>query len=226
MPLEIRQFRRIFAVQVLSCLVGAACVNCTSEPETTGPELEESIEIFSWWTVEGEAEALGALIEIFERAHDVSVTNAAAVDPTRARERLRERMLAGEPPDSFQAISGVDLLGWADEGYMTDLSALAEGNQLADSFPKPVLDVLTSDGALYAVPVNIERDNNLYFSPRMLMEANIQAPASLEDFYSACATLEQDGIIPLATPAAGWVMALLLFENLLPGLHGGAPLHR
>jgi glucose/mannose transport system substrate-binding protein len=207
----------------LGGLALGAAAGCTGEAEPAEPELESSLELFSWWTSGGEAEALDAVLEVFSTIHpEVTITNAAAADPTQARARLAERMRQGEPPDTFQAISGVDLLSWAREGRMAPLDELAEEERWRSVFPPSLLDVLRLDGKLYAVPLNIERDNNLYYSPRALEAAGLHPASTLDELLAQCDALRAEGLVPLAVPAAGWVLALVLFENLLPGMHGGA----
>lgn len=207
-----------------SWMLGVAALGCgsTPEPDESTALRSESVELFSWWTAAGEAEALDALVGVFsERYPDVQVINAAAGDPTRARERLRERMDAGEPPDTFQAISGVDLQSWVARGKMAPLDDLAAEEGWEEVFPEPLLEVLRVDGSLYAVPVNIERDNNLYYNAAALAAEGLTAPESIEDFFAVCAALGERDRTALAVPAAGWVIALVAFENLMPGLLGG-----
>lgn len=214
-------------VAISGCLLlpvlAGACV-ATELNTTAPPELESSMELFSWWTEPGETEALETLISLFQERHpEVSITNAAAANADEARSRLKERLDLGEPPDSFQAISGVDLLHWVEEGKMTSLSTLAEEEGWFQVFPTAVLDSLSRDGQLYAVPANIERDNNLYYNVKVLADADIQPPATREEFKRACDTLRStpDAPIPLAVPAAGWVLAILAFETLMPAVLGG-----
>ncbi len=209
------------AFVALCAFIALGCGGSSSSSKPA--ELEsESVELFSWWTAAGEAEALDALVGVFsERYPEVQVINAAAGDPTRARERLRERMDAGEPPDTFQAISGVDLQSWVVRGKMAPLDELAEEEAWEQVFPEPLLDVLRVDGHLYAVPVNIERDNNLYFHVGALEAEGLRAPESVDEFFAVCDAFDREGKRALALPAAGWVIALVVFENLLPGLFGG-----
>ena len=42
--------------------------------------------------------------------------------------------------------------------------------------PKQLLDLITVDGKLYSVPVNIHRSNVLWYNPAVLEEVGIAAP--------------------------------------------------
>src|SRR5450432_1620156 len=111
-----------------SLLLGAS--GCSSNASSSsGGKVEDSLEIFSWWTNAGEVEALDALINVYRSENKgVDVTNAAAADPTHAREALQKRLQSGDPPDSFQAISGVDVMTWVADGKMKPISDLSTKN--------------------------------------------------------------------------------------------------
>lgn len=197
-------------------------VACSNDPVESAPKLESTLEIFSWWIETGEVEALDALLGVFYDRHEgVEVTNAAAIDADTQRERLVTRLETGDPPDAFQAVSGVDTLRWLESEKLNDLDDLAESEGWAEVIPKVVLDTVSRDGHLYAVPLNIERDNNLYYSVGALEAAGVEPPTTLEDFYAVCEAIQADGGTPLAVPAAGWVLALVTIETLMPAVTGG-----
>ncbi len=61
------------------------------------------VELFSWWTAPGEAEALNSLIGVHQRTHvEARMFNAAAASGTSARDVLTRRIAASDPPDLFQ----------------------------------------------------------------------------------------------------------------------------
>src|ERR1043166_2578405 len=72
------------------------------------------LEIFSWWTAPGEVEALDALYAAFKASYpDVEVVNAALAGGAgpggNMKAVLQTRLLAGQPPDSFQVHLGHEL---------------------------------------------------------------------------------------------------------------------
>jgi len=211
-----------FARFALWVLPIGLCACSPDAPERENAETESTLELFSWWTQAGEKEALAELIEEYHsQLPQVEVINAASFDPETARERLKKRMESNEPPDSFQAISGVDLMTWVVQNKMTPLTELAVEQNWKEVFPSEVLETVSKEGVIYAVPLNIERDNNLYYNRKVLKENNVTAPSTLEEFFDACTRLKKSKITPLTQPAAGWIMALLTFENLLPAVLGG-----
>jgi len=220
------KFASLSKLGVMGSLLLIGASGCSSSDSTTGAgntgKVEDSLEIFSWWTSGGEVAALNALLGVYTKENPgVDVTNAAAMDPTNARETMKKRLETGDPPDSFQAISGVDVMSWVAAGKMTPITSLSKANAWDNAFPPAVTDILKKDGELYAVPVNIERDNNLYYNMAVMSANKVDAPKTLDDFYAACATLQKNNVVPLAMPAAGWVLALAAFETLMPSVNGG-----
>ncbi len=208
------------SLAALSLAFTAGCSGSGSGDDANS--VEDSLEIFSWWTNPGESEALTALLDVYRQQNSgVDVTNAAATDPTNARQTLQTRLESGDPPDSFQAISGVDVMSWVSQGKMVPITELSDKNGWADIFPPVVTDILTQNGDLYAVPVDIERDNNLYYNSALMQAHNVAPPQTLADFYAACSTFQSDKLTPVAMPAAGWVLALVAFETLMPTVNGG-----
>src|SRR5438270_13705490 len=109
---------RIRRRRFLQGSAGAAGVLALGANLTLPPLLASAagkLEIFSWWTSPGEVEALDALYAVFKKAtSSVDVVNAAIASGTGAggnmKAVLQTRMLAGQPPDSFQVHLGHELI--------------------------------------------------------------------------------------------------------------------
>ena len=214
--------------RLLAAFVACLSLGC-SDPELEGTPV---VELFSWWTRAGEVEALDALLATHERRHPHSkVINAAAQDSDTARERLRIRLESGEPPDTFQANVGQDLLRWVLYREGTDADAKLEpldaqrllGRPWREVFPEPVLAAAGFGGAVYAVPVNVHRTNSLFYNVQVLQDAGLEPPTTLSELYELAAALQAEGIEPFALGARGtWTIALLVFENLQGELDSAA----
>lgn len=179
------------------------------------------LEIFSWWAGD-EGPALEALIELYSVANpDVEVINATVTGGSgvNARAVLKTRMLGGNPPDSFQVHAGEELAGtWVVAGRMEDLTPLYEENGWFDAFPADLIDLLTYDGGIYSVPVNIHRSNVMWNNPAVLADNGLEVPASFDDFFAACETLQAAGITPLVV-AEAWTINHL-WESVALGVLG------
>lgn len=200
--------------------------------EEAAPETGGTVEMFSWWTNPGEAEALGALLDLYAQEHPgVEVLNAAVEDSAIARATLETRFAQGYPPDTFQANGGYDLTRWvADTGAavgqrkIDDLSGFFEEHDLTERIPPPVVGAVSFAGVPYAVPLNIHRNNSLFFNRQVLAAHNLQPPTTIVEFLDACETLRVESSLPClsAGGAEPWTLRLLVWENLLVATAGAA----
>jgi glucose/mannose transport system substrate-binding protein len=197
-------------------LVGIAALltasACTSAPKPT------SVEVFTWWAAGGEKAGLTSLVSRFDADcpgqtfQNGSVAGGAGTD---AKQVLVARLGQNDPPDTFQAHAGAELLDYVDAGQIEDLSADYAGWGLTRAFPKGLIDNLTVAGKIYSVPANIHRANVVWSNKRVLSDAGITTdPEDLDGFLDDLARLRDKGV---ATPLAigkDWTQ-LMLFEAVL-----------
>jgi glucose/mannose transport system substrate-binding protein len=182
------------------------------------------LEIFSWWAGD-EGPALQALFELYQRRHanveiiNATVTGGAGVN---ARAVLKTRMLGGDPPDSFQIHAGQALIStWVVADRMEDLTPLFREQGWLERFPRGLLDLITHNGRIYSVPVNIHRSNVMWFVPSRLREWGVQPPRTWAEFLTVCRTLRARGLqAPLAL-GENWTQQHL-WESVALGVLGPA----
>ena len=217
-------FRRIgglVAALVAMSLLAAACGDDDDDDAAPdeGGEASTEFEFFSWWTGGGDSEGKQALLDLFaEQNPDVEIVDSAIAGGagTNAQADLANRLLADDPPDSYQRHAGKELLEDIEAGEVEDLTFLYDEEGWRDVFPEGLLELITVDDKLYSVPVNIHRSNLLWYNPAVLDEVGIDAPpATWDDFLTQAATLEAAGKIPL-TVGPTWTQQHLL-ENVLLG---------
>jgi glucose/mannose transport system substrate-binding protein len=183
--------------------------------------LSGELEIFSWWAGD-EGPALDALIALYNEAYpNVEIINATVTGGSgvNARAVLKTRMLGGNPPDSFQVHAGEELTGtWVVANRMEDLTFLFEENGWFDVFPADLIDILTYEGGIYSVPVNIHRSNVLWYIPANLEQWGVEVPATWDDFLAVCPTLQEAGVTPIAV-AEPWTVNHL-WESVALGVLG------
>jgi len=165
-------------------------------------------EIFSWWAGD-EGPAKDALIAEYQAEYpgvevvDATVSGGSGVN---AKAVLKTRMLGGDPPDTFQVHAGQELIGtWVVAQRMEDLTPLFEEEGWMEAYPQGLLDLISADGGIWSVPVNIHRSNVLWYVPANLEMWGVGVPASLDDFLAACPTLQDAGVVPLAL-AENWTV--------------------
>jgi glucose/mannose transport system substrate-binding protein len=196
----------------------------TAVQPTAAPPTGGTLEIFSWWTAGGEADGLNAMYGIFSGMYpDVEIVNATVAGGagSNAKAVLATRMQAGDPPDSFQVHAGHELIdSWVVADKMEPVTFIFEENGWLDSYPPGVIDVLSYNGEIWSVPVNIHRSNVLWYNKAIFEEHGLTPPADFAEFAQAATTLEAAGIIPLALGDNGIWAATHLFESVLLGSMG------
>lgn len=217
-------------------LLLAACAQAPAETEAPGEEPAApaetepaaagggELEIFSWWTAGGEAEGLNAMYEVFEAQHpDVEIINATVAGGagSNAQAVLATRMQSGDPPDSFQVHAGHELIdSWVQADAMEPVTFIFEENDWLGVYPEGVIDILSHDGEIWSVPVNIHRSNVLWYNKALLEDHNLEPPTNFEEFFATADALIAADVTPLALGDNGIWASTHLFENVLLGVLG------
>lgn len=180
---------------------------------------ESKLEIFSWWTASGEAEGLLALFDHFATDHDgVRIVNAAIEGGAgvNAKDELSRRMSEGDPPDAFQVHAGRELIDtWVKSDAVEPISFLFEENSWFGQYPPGLIEILSHEGEIWSVPVNIHRSNVLFANGAALDAVGAEPPATWDDFLAIADDLAAEGIKPLALGTEEPWAAAHLFESLL-----------
>ncbi len=234
----------LFAVFVIAAFALTACgkTTPTQEPAAKATEVEKpaaeateaekpadeatdaatEVEVFSWWTGGGEAAGLEAMIGVFNTQYpDIKFVNAAVAGGagTNARAVLATRLQAGDPPDSWQGHAGQELIGtYVASEQIQPLNDLYEAEGWIDVMPKTLIPLISKDGKIYSVPVNIHRANVLWYNPTILKENGVEVPTTMDEWFKAMDTLKAAGVTPLAL-GEQWTK-LHLFETVLLGTLG------
>jgi glucose/mannose transport system substrate-binding protein len=211
------KIRHIFAI-VLITVSALSGVLVSAQDAPSG-----DLEIFSWWAGGGEAAGLDALIAKFNEEYpDVNVVNSAVAGGSgvNAKAVLATRLEANDPPGTFQAHAGSalnDIYVPADK--LQPLNDLYEANGWLDQYPQGLLDLISKDGNIYAVPVNIHRSNVMWYVPANLEEWGVTVPADWDEFLSTtCPALQEQGVVPLSVGQA-WTQ-MHLWESVAVAILG------
>jgi glucose/mannose transport system substrate-binding protein len=182
------------------------------------------LEIFSWWTGGGEEEGLLALFELFQEDNpDVEIINAAVAGGagTNAKAVLKTRMLGGNPPDSFQVHAGMELTTtYVVTGMMEPLTDLFDEWGVKDKFPQGLLDIVSYQGDIYSVPVNVHRGNIVFYNKEIFDELGLEEPTNWAEFIDAMNTVQEAGYVPLAMGDKNKWPAGQLFESIMVAEYG------
>jgi len=204
--------RRLPVAAAVLALVLGAC--------TTGSSNE--VEVFSWWTAGGEADGLEAMLDVFgEEYPDYEFVNAAVAGGagTEARAQLATRLSQDDPPSSWQGHAGQELIGtYVAADQIESLNFLYDEEEWRDVMPEGLIDLISEDGEIYSVPVNIHRANVMWFIPENLEGWGVEAPTTWEEFLTVAEELDSQGVTPLAM-GFQWT-SMHLFETILLGSLG------
>jgi glucose/mannose transport system substrate-binding protein len=219
---------------LLLCMTVSGCgtSNAIDAPSTEGSGAIDGlerplVELFSWWTAPGEAEALQTLIEEHRRLHpDARLFNAAAASGSKARDRLAERLSVGDPPDLFQN-NAHDLPAFVAKhpGQLRPLDDLVDELALRQSFYPELIPDVTLDGHVYGMPVNVHRENALFFNQRLLRQHGLRPPQTLDELLTTCRVLKANGVVPIATSFQGWILRIM-FNSIAMGKMGSEHYYR
>src|SRR5262245_43850505 len=170
----------LLALGLAAALIALPACSSDANKGTGGGNSDKQVEVFSWWTGAGEQEGLDAMVADFKAKNSgIQFINAAVAGGagTNAKAILANRLQSGSPPDSFQAHAGQELADSIKAGKVEDLTYLYTQQGWQSKMPKGLLDAITIDGKIYAVPVNIHRSNLMWYNPKTLTDAGITAPA-------------------------------------------------
>ncbi len=217
--------RKLLTIVSLFTLVGllAACGGAaTQPPATAAPAGAKEVEIFSWWTGGGEAAGLDAMLKVFAAKYpDIQFINSAVAGGagTNARAVLASRLQAGDPPDSWQAHAGWEIIGtYVAAGQIEPLNSLFESQGLLKVMPETLIPLISKGGQIYSVPVNIHRANVMWYNPALIKDAGVTVPTTWDEFFAACEKIEAKGKICLSM-GEQWT-AMHLMEVVLLGQLG------
>jgi glucose/mannose transport system substrate-binding protein len=179
--------------------------------------------VASWWTSGGEAMGLGAMFDIYASKYpDVEIVNATVAGGAGFvfRPVLKTRIIAGDPPDTFQLHAGLEVEGYDPETYLEPLDDIYASEGLEEVFPSDLLTLLKYKGHYWGVPVNIHRSNVLWYDKSIFAEAGLTPPTTWDEFWAVCEALKAKGIVPYVMGTAGGWEAPHVFEDVLAGTCG------
>ena len=176
-----------------------------------------STEIYSWWLLGGEAQALQQVFQAYTAVYPtVRLINTAAQNHTvgyDARAELAARMAAKDPPDAFQETG--DLPTWITTG--NGIQPL-DDFFTAEGWASQVYPFLTGatlvDGKRYAIPTDIGSQNVLWYNKRVFSTNNLAPPKTWAEFVTVAGALKAKGIAPMGMTLQGWVMRIV-FDALI-----------
>jgi glucose/mannose transport system substrate-binding protein len=198
------------ATTVLATLLGVAAASADGL----------KAEVLHWWTSGGESAAVKVFASQFDAAGGQWVDAAVAGGGGEAaRAAGINRIVGGNPPTAMQFNTSKQFDELISQGLLSNLDAVAAKDNWKAVVNPVVMNAVTREGHVYAVPVNIHSNNWLWYSPAALAKAGAAPPKTWDEFFAAADKLKAAGIIPLAQAGDSWTQ-LLTYHDVLLGVGG------
>jgi glucose/mannose transport system substrate-binding protein len=131
-----------------------------------------------------------------------------------ARTAAINRTVGGNPPTAMQFNTGKQFDELVEGGLLRDVDAIATAGKWRDVMPAAIIDAVTRNGKIHAVPVNIHGQNWLWYNKSVLEKVGVAEPKNWDDAIAALDKIKAAGLIPLAfSGAKNWEASL--FQSVL-----------
>jgi glucose/mannose transport system substrate-binding protein len=177
----------------------------------------EDVEVLHWWTSGGEAAALNVLKD------DLSAKSIGWIDMPvaggggeAAMTALRARVTAGDPPTAVQML-GFDIIDWANEGALGDLTPVATAENWDSVVPSALQAFAKHDGKWISAPVNVHSTNWVWINKAALDAAGGKAPETWEELVAVLDAMKANGITPIGHGGQPWQDATI-FDGVVLGM--------
>lgn len=207
---------------MLGRLLIAACLAAAALPAPPGRAADpNTVEVLHFWTSGGEAAALDILRKKLEGegVHWVDMPVAGG-GGEQAMTVLRARVTAGNPPTAVQ-MQGYEIIDWAAQGVLADLTELASREGYAKVIPAALQKFSTYQGKWVAVPVGIHSTNWVWASRKIFDELHLTPPTDWAGLVAALDRIKGAGYVALAVGGQPW-QETDLFNNLVLATGGPA----
>ncbi len=182
----------------------------------------KKVEVFTWWSDGGEKAGLDGMVSTFGTACAGQTFENAAIAGgagANAKQVLASRLQQNDPPDTFQAHAGAELLDYINAGQIEDISADYDAWGLKQAFPPGLINSLTVEGKIYSVPANIHRANVVWSNKKVVADAGVtQDPKTLDEFFAALDKVKAKGITAPLAVGKDWTQLMLLEAVLISDL--------
>ena len=180
---------------------------------------EMKAEVLHWWTSAGESASIKVFADEFNREGGTWVDTAIA-GGTNARTAGINRIAGGNPPTVMQFNTGRQFDELVANGLLRPLDDIATAGGWKNVLPPTIVQAISRDGHIYAIPVNIHGQNWLWYNTKAFQDAGVAPPANFDDLIAAAPKLREKGIIPLGQSGVP-NYERILFDAVLLSKAGG-----
>jgi len=162
------------------------------------------------------------LLDVHKRRNPgVDIYNSSAESGTDAELTIEVRLEEGTPPDAFQEnVHDIPAILAAFPDSLEPLDDLFEDSGWNDVFLPELLEAVTFDDHIYAMPVGVHRENAVFINKAVFGDHDLSAPTTIAELMSTCEALAAEGVTCLATGGQGWIIRIM-FLDIVMGTMGG-----
>ncbi|KEJ89163.1 ABC transporter substrate-binding protein [Sulfitobacter donghicola] len=195
-----------FFVTVACCLIAGGV-----SAEERSPPME--IELHTYWKTEGERGALSSLVESMGSLN-LQVNIVESEEYNVLRQNVSKRIGLGYPPEISQWLGGENLEQLVGEDTIFLSPQFSDRDVLRNEIHPEVIEQITVDGSIYAIPVGIHLQNSMIYNMDLLAKVGVyDLPETWAEFDGLVAKLRAASILPYAGSAKPWVINNL-FDSL------------
>lgn len=205
------KFKKVMAAALAGTMVIGAATSVSAATELT------------FWTLNTRQEAVDPITEEFNAANeDINVT-VSYYDTDGIKDACKVSASSDSLPSMWFNWGGSLGQFYVDNGKTYDLTAYAEENGWNDTFSAGALNLCTLGGQLSGYPTSYNV-LGVYYNKSIFEECGIEVPTTFEEFEAACATLKENGYVPMAAAGLnGW--HVMRWVELLVEHYAGSELH-
>jgi len=173
-------------------------------------------EILHWWSSPAEAAALNVFVDEFKARgghyYDSTKNNQIA-----SREEAIARLSKGYPSTLTQWNAGRDVREFFEYGLTSSINDPKLVSKLKKSLPKAVLDAVTHNDKIIAMPLNIHSENWMWYSNELIDYHDSVISNQWQEFIKQGEELAKKNIPLLAVGDQSWQVRIL-FTSLFLGI--------
>jgi glucose/mannose transport system substrate-binding protein len=205
---------------MLALAVATGCGSGDDGSDAPGDAARPTLQLFSWWTAPGEAEALAALVNRYKEVYPGASVEQFTKSSAASWQDVLHESIDDSPWDVFQ-MSASDLPQFTADhpGAVEPVDSIYAEPSLAAAVIPDVLEAATSEGHAYGVVTGVHRNNAFLYNIELFEENDLTPPTTIAEFLDVAAQLDEAGITPVATSFETWALRIL-FDELLAGTIG------
>jgi len=207
---------KLYGVTLAILTLSLPMLALTLPKQAQADDAKPLAEILHWWSSEGESKALKVFIDEFE-ARGGHFYDSSKDNHTASREEAISRMSKGYPATFTQWNMGSDVKDFYNFGLTDAISNPALVNKLKTSLPKPILDLVTYQDKIIAIPLNMHSENWMWFSNTHLGNQSATLSGDWSEFLAKGKLLAEKGIPLIAVGDQQWQVRIL-FSSVFLGI--------